>query len=58
MFDLYAKSRAEGFGPEAQRRIMLGTHALSSGYYDAYYNTALKVRKQNFVLTRKSRPVQ
>jgi len=48
---LYARSRAEGFGPEVQRRIMLGTHALSSGYYDAYYNTALKARrviKQDF----------
>jgi len=42
---LYAKSRAEGFGPEAQRRIMLGTYVLSSGYYDAYYLTALKVRR-------------
>jgi aspartyl-tRNA(Asn)/glutamyl-tRNA(Gln) amidotransferase subunit A len=42
---LYARSRAEGFGPEVQRRIMLGTHALSSGYYDAYYNTALKARR-------------
>ncbi len=44
--DLYCKSRAEGFGPEVQRRIMLGTHVLSSGYYDAYYNTALKVRRK------------
>jgi len=42
---LYARSRAEGFGPEVQRRILLGTHALSSGYYDAYYNTALKARR-------------
>lgn len=42
---LYSRSRAEGFGPEVQRRIMLGTFALSSGYYDAYYNTALKVRR-------------
>ncbi len=42
---LYSKSRAEGFGPEVQRRIMLGTFALSSGYYDAYYNTALKTRR-------------
>lgn len=46
LFDLYCKSRAEGFGPEVQRRIMLGTHVLSSGYYDAYYNTALKVRRK------------
>lgn len=43
--DLYARSRAEGFGHEVQRRIMLGTHVLSSGYYDAYYNTALKARR-------------
>jgi aspartyl-tRNA(Asn)/glutamyl-tRNA(Gln) amidotransferase subunit A len=42
---LYARSRAEGLGPEVQRRIMLGTHALSSGYYDAYYATAQKVRR-------------
>jgi len=45
LMDLYCKTRAEGFGPEVQRRIMLGTHVLSSGYYDAYYNTALKVRR-------------
>ncbi len=44
LFDLYAASRAEGFGPEVQRRIMLGTYALSSGYYDAYYLRAQKVR--------------
>ncbi len=43
---LYCRSRAEGFGPEVQRRIMLGTYALSSGYYEAYYNTALKVRRK------------
>ncbi len=43
--DLYRKSRAEGFGAEVKRRIMLGTHALSSGYYDAYYTRALKVRR-------------
>ena len=42
--DLYCSSRAEGFGPEVKRRIMLGTYALSSGYYDAYYLRALKVR--------------
>jgi len=42
---LYSRSRSEGFGHEVQRRIMLGTHVLSSGYYDAYYNTALKVRR-------------
>lgn len=44
--DLYCRSRAEGFGAEVQRRIMLGTYALSAGYYDAYYNTALKVRRK------------
>ncbi|MCC7192557.1 MAG: Asp-tRNA(Asn)/Glu-tRNA(Gln) amidotransferase subunit GatA [Phycisphaeraceae bacterium] len=43
--DLYSRSRAEGFGPEVKRRIMLGTYALSSGYYDAYYLRALKVRR-------------
>jgi aspartyl-tRNA(Asn)/glutamyl-tRNA(Gln) amidotransferase subunit A len=42
---MYRKSRAEGFGPEVQRRIMLGTYALSAGYYDAYYLKALKVRR-------------
>jgi aspartyl-tRNA(Asn)/glutamyl-tRNA(Gln) amidotransferase subunit A len=45
LMDLYAASRSEGFGPEVQRRIMLGTHALSSGYYDAYYLRAQKVRR-------------
>lgn len=43
--DLYGRSRAEGFGPEVQRRIMLGTYVLSSGYYDAYYQRALQVRR-------------
>lgn len=42
--DLYFKTRGEGFGPEVQRRIMLGTYALSAGYYEAYYLRALKVR--------------
>jgi len=42
--ELYARSRAEGFGTEVKRRIMLGTFALSSGYYDAYYLQAQKVR--------------
>jgi aspartyl-tRNA(Asn)/glutamyl-tRNA(Gln) amidotransferase subunit A len=42
--DLYFKTRAEGFGPEVKRRIILGTHVLSSGYYDAYYLRAQKVR--------------
>jgi aspartyl-tRNA(Asn)/glutamyl-tRNA(Gln) amidotransferase subunit A len=41
---MYQKTRAAGFGDEVKRRIMLGTYALSSGYYDAYYGTALKVR--------------
>jgi aspartyl-tRNA(Asn)/glutamyl-tRNA(Gln) amidotransferase subunit A len=45
LFDLYAKSRSEGFGPEVQRRIMLGTYVLSAGYYDAYYKHALQVRR-------------
>lgn len=44
VFDLYAASRHDGFGPEVIRRIMLGTYALSSGYYDAYYLRALRVR--------------
>lgn len=51
LIDLYRKSRSEGFGPEVKRRIMLGTYALSSGYYDAYYLKAQKVRtliKQDF----------
>lgn len=46
LVELYSKSRAAGFGPEVKKRIMLGTHVLSSGYYDAYYNTALKVRRK------------
>ena len=41
---MYETTRAEGFGPEVKRRIMLGTYALSSGYYDAYYGTAQRVR--------------
>ncbi|MBH06815.1 MAG: Asp-tRNA(Asn)/Glu-tRNA(Gln) amidotransferase GatCAB subunit A [Phycisphaeraceae bacterium] len=51
MIDLYCRSRSQGFGDEVKRRIMLGTYALSSGYYDAYYLRALKVRrliKQDF----------
>lgn len=44
IIDLYTASRGEGFGPEVKRRIMLGTYALSAGYYDAYYLKALKVR--------------
>jgi aspartyl-tRNA(Asn)/glutamyl-tRNA(Gln) amidotransferase subunit A len=41
---MYSRTRAAGFGPEVKRRVMLGTYALSSGYYDAYYGTAQKVR--------------
>src|SRR5213079_3733298 len=41
---MYRKTREEGFGPEVKRRIMLGTYVLSSGYYDAYYAKAQKVR--------------
>jgi len=44
--DLYARSRAEGFGTEVKRRIMLGTYVLSSGYYDAYYKKAQQVRRK------------
>ncbi len=45
IFDLYSSSRDEGLGQEVKRRIMLGTFALSAGYYDAYYSKALKVRR-------------
>ena len=45
LIDMYCASRAEGFGDEVKRRIMLGTYALSAGYYDAYYLKALKVRR-------------
>ena len=45
LVDLYKRSRAEGFGAEVQRRIMIGTYALSAGYYDAYYLKAQKVRR-------------
>ena len=41
---MYARTRAEGFGPEVKRRIMLGTYVLSAGYYDAYYLKAQQVR--------------
>jgi aspartyl-tRNA(Asn)/glutamyl-tRNA(Gln) amidotransferase subunit A len=43
--DLYKRSRAEGFGPEVQRRILVGAYALSAGYYDAYYLQAQKIRR-------------
>ncbi len=52
LLDMYKKTRGEGFGQEAKRRIMLGTYSLSSGYYDAYYLKAQKVRaliKKDFV---------
>jgi aspartyl-tRNA(Asn)/glutamyl-tRNA(Gln) amidotransferase subunit A len=45
LFDHYARTRAEGFGPEVKRRIILGTYVLSSGYYEAYYARAQKVRE-------------
>ena len=45
LLEMYCKTRAEGFGPEVKRRIMLGTYALSSGYYDAYYKKALQMRR-------------
>jgi len=45
LLDLYKKSRAEGFGPEVKRRIMIGTYVLSHGYYDAYYLQAQKLRR-------------
>ncbi len=51
LLDMYKKTRSQGFGDEVKRRIMLGTYALSSGYYDAYYLKAQKVRtliKQDF----------
>jgi len=44
LMDMYRRSRSEGFGPEVKRRIMLGTYALSSGYYDAYYKKAQQAR--------------
>jgi aspartyl-tRNA(Asn)/glutamyl-tRNA(Gln) amidotransferase subunit A len=51
IIDMYEQTRAEGFGPEVRRRIMIGTYMLSAGYYDAYYVRAQKVRtliKQDF----------
>lgn len=45
LLDVYEKTRAEGFGAEVKRRILLGTYVLSSGYYDAYYGTAERVRQ-------------
>lgn len=46
LIDLYTKSRSEGFGAEVQRRIMLGTYVLSSGYYDAYYKKARAAQRK------------
>lgn len=46
LLDVYEKSRAQGFGPEVKRRILLGTHVLSSGYYDAYYGKAGIARRK------------
>jgi aspartyl-tRNA(Asn)/glutamyl-tRNA(Gln) amidotransferase subunit A len=51
-FELYSKTRGQGFGPEVKRRIILGTYVLSSGYYDAFYLRAQKVRtliRQDFI---------
>ncbi len=45
LFDLYSRSRGEGFGEEVKRRIMIGTYALSAGYYDAYYRKAQQLRR-------------
>ncbi len=45
LLEMYMRSRAEGFGPEVKRRIMIGTYALSAGYYDAYYLKALRLRR-------------
>lgn len=45
LHDMYRKTRSEGFGPEVQRRIMMGTYVLSAGYYDAYYLQAQRVRR-------------
>jgi aspartyl-tRNA(Asn)/glutamyl-tRNA(Gln) amidotransferase subunit A len=52
LIPMYAETREKGFGPEVKRRIMIGTYALSAGYYDAYYLKAQKVRtliKQDFL---------
>ena len=44
LMDMYCKSRAEGFGAEVKRRILMGTYVLSAGYYDAYYKKAQRIR--------------
>ena len=46
LLEVYKKSRGQGFGKEARRRILLGTYVLSHGYYDAYYNKAIKIREK------------
>ena len=43
--DMYKRTRSEGFGEEVKRRIMVGTYALSAGFYDAYYRKAQKIRR-------------
>jgi aspartyl-tRNA(Asn)/glutamyl-tRNA(Gln) amidotransferase subunit A len=61
LFAFIARNRSEGFGVEAQRRILLGTHVLSSGYYDAYYTTALRARRlvlHEFVRVLRARGMQ
>jgi aspartyl-tRNA(Asn)/glutamyl-tRNA(Gln) amidotransferase subunit A len=53
LHDLYTRTREEGFGDEVKRRILVGTYALSAGYYDAYYRKAQQIRRliqQDFVL--------
>jgi aspartyl-tRNA(Asn)/glutamyl-tRNA(Gln) amidotransferase subunit A len=51
LWDLYTRSRSEGFGVEVKRRIMLGTYALSAGYYDAYYKKASQVRTSSAMIS-------
>jgi aspartyl-tRNA(Asn)/glutamyl-tRNA(Gln) amidotransferase subunit A len=57
LLDMYCKSRAQGFGAEVKRRILIGTYVLSHGYYDAYYLQAQKIRRliaQDFVAAFKN----
>ena len=54
LLEVYEKSRGEGFGKEARRRILLGTYVLSHGYHDAYYNKALAIREQISVALAKA----
>ena len=53
LIDMYEKTRSEGFGDEVKRRILIGTYVLSSGYYDAYYIKAQKIRSLIKVTTLK-----